>query len=152
MDDGVEENPQTSIDSLKASRDLLEVYMRHLDNTVKRDHATKRMVFLTALSAYSRNPQNLFLKGPSSTGKTYNVTQALRYFPQTEVWMLGGLSPTALVHDYGILIDSESEEEIDPVEDKPKKEDYKDDKGRLDKHAFQAAQKRWRDPSEKPTT
>ena len=145
MDGSVEEDSKTSIDSLKGSRDLLEVYMRHLDRTVKRDRATKRMVFLTALSAYSRNPQNLFLKGPSSTGKTYNVTQALRYFPQTEVWMLGGLSPTALVHDYGILIDSESEEEIDPVEDKPKKEDYKDDKGRLDKHAFQAAQKRWRD-------
>jgi len=145
MESSAEKNPKTSIDSLKRRRDLLEVYMSHLDNTVKRDHTTKRMVFLTALSAYSQNPQNLFLKGPSSTGKTYNVTQALRYFPQSDVWMLGGLSPTALVHDYGILIDSESGEEIDPVEDKPKKENYKNDKGRLDKHAFEAALKRWRD-------
>lgn len=145
MYDGIDENPRTFIESLKAKRDLLEVYMKHLDKTVKRDHATKRLVFLTALSAYSRNPQNLFLKGPSSTGKTYNVTQTLRYFPQPDVWTLGGLSPTALVHDYGTLTDSETEEEIDPVEDKPKKENYKDDKGRLDKHAFQAAQKRWRD-------
>jgi len=31
------------------------------------------------------------------------------------------------------------------VEDKPKKENYKNDKGRLDKHAFEAALKRWRD-------
>jgi hypothetical protein len=59
--------------------------------------------------------------------------------------MLGGLSPTALVHDYGILVDSETEEEIDPYEDKPRKEDYKDDKGRLDKSAFRAALKRWRE-------
>ena len=135
----------TSVDALKGTRDLLQVYMNHLDKTVKHDHATKRMVFLTALSAYSRNPLNLFLKGPSSIGKTYNVTQALRYFPQPDIWMLGGLSPTALVHDYGILIDAETEIEIDPLEDKPKKDDYKDDKGHLDKHAFQAAQKLWRD-------
>jgi len=119
--------------------------MKHLDKTVKRDHATKRMVFFTALSAYSRNPQNLFLKGPSSTGKTYNVTEALRYFPRSDVWMLGGLSPTALVHDYGTLIDSESGKEIDPAEDKPQKEDYKDDKHGFDRHAFHAAEKRWRD-------
>jgi hypothetical protein len=145
MDGRVEDGARTSIDSLKSTRDLLQVYMKHLDETVKRDHATKRMVFLTALSAYSRNPQNLFLKGPSSTGKTYNVTQALRYFPRSDIWMLGGLSPTALVHDYGILIDSESEKEIDPVEDSPQKEAYKDDKGRPDKHAYQAALKRWRD-------
>jgi len=134
-----------SVDSLKSTRDLLQVYMKHLDKTVKRDHATKRMVFLTALSAYSRNPQNLFLKGPSSTGKTYNVTQVLRYFPRSDIWMLGGLSPTALVHDYGILIDSESGKEIDPVDDRPQKEDYTDDRGRPDKHAYQAALKRWRD-------
>jgi hypothetical protein len=119
--------------------------MKHLGKTVKRDHTTKRMVFLTALSTYSQNPQNLFLKGPSSTGKTYNVTQALRYFPQSYVWMLGGLSPTALVHDYATLIDNETGKEIDPIEDKPKREDYKDDKGKFDKNAYDAAQKRWRD-------
>jgi hypothetical protein len=142
---GAEDGARTSIDALKESRDLLGIYMRHLDKTVKRDHATKRMVFLTALSAYSRNPQNLFLKGPSSTGKTYNVTQALRYFPRSDVWMLGGLSPTALVHDYGVLIDSERGKEIDPAEDKPQKEDYTDDRGRPDKHTYHAAQKRWRE-------
>jgi len=141
---GLEEESKT-LHSLKVSRDLLEVYMKHLGKTVKRDYTTKRMVFLTALSAYSQNPQNLFLKGPSSTGKTYNVTQALRYFPQSYVLMLGGLSPTALVHDYGALIDNESGEEIDPIEDKPKREDYKDDKGKFDKNAYEAAQKRWRD-------
>ncbi|HDQ05966.1 MAG TPA: hypothetical protein ENN36_04495 [Candidatus Bathyarchaeota archaeon] len=144
MSDDVQEEC-SSLNHLKVNPNLLETYMKHLDKTVKKDHATKRMVFLTALSAYSQNPQNLFLKGPSSTGKTYNVTQALTYFPQSFIWMLGGLSPTALVHDYGILIDNETGKEIDPIEDKPQKEDYKDNKGKFDKKAFQAAQKRWRD-------
>ena len=130
---------------LKTNPKILNVYMNHLDKTVKKDQATKRMVFLTALSAYSQNPQNLFLKGPSSIGKTYNVTQTLRYFRQETIWMLGGLSPTALVHDFGTLIDAETKEEIDPIEDKPKKEDYSDDNGKFDKKAYEAAQKRWRD-------
>jgi len=134
-----------ALHKLKTNPNLLEVYMSHLDKTVKKDQAIKRMVFLTALSAYSQNPQNLFLKGPSSTGKTYNVTQTLCYFRQSTIWMLGGLSPTALVHDFGALIDAENQEEIDPIEDKPKKEDYNDDKGKFDKKAYEAAQKRWRD-------
>ncbi|RJS92424.1 hypothetical protein CW705_02760 [Candidatus Bathyarchaeota archaeon] len=60
---------------LKDEPDVLEAYMRHLNKRVKRDEVTKRMVFLTGLSAYSNNPINLFLRGPSSIGKTYNVTQ-----------------------------------------------------------------------------
>jgi len=141
----INETPQEdTFLQLKKTRNLLNVYMNHLDKTVKKDQATKRMVFLTALSAYSQNPQNLFLKGPSSIGKTYNVIQALRYFPQHFIWMLGGLSPTALVHDFGTLIDSETKKEIDPIEDRPKKEDYSNDKGKFDKKAFDLAQKNWR--------
>ena len=143
----INETPEenTKIYQLKTTPNLLDVYMIHLDKTVKKDQATKRMVFLTALSAYSQDPQNLFLKGPSSIGKTYNVTQTLRYFPQHVVWMLGGLSPTALVHDFGTLIDPETKKEIDPIEDRPKKEDYSDDNGKFDKNAYDSAQKRWRD-------
>jgi hypothetical protein len=63
------------------------------------------MVFLTALSAYTPEPINLFLRGESSIGKSYNVVQALKYFPKDDVWLLGGLSPTALIHQHGLLID-----------------------------------------------
>ena len=99
-----------------------EVYskmMQHIGKIVKRDEVTKNMVLLTCLSAYTPNPLNLFLRGESSIGKTYNVTSVLKYFPKEDVWLLGGLSPTALIHDYGMLVD-ENGEEIRRI-DKPAK-------------------------------
>ena len=95
--------------------DLFDRFMDHLSKTVTHDYVTKRLVFLVSLSAYTHNPLNLFLRGESSIGKTYNVVQALQYFPAEDVWMLGGLSPTALVHDYGILLD-ENDNPIDWTE------------------------------------
>jgi len=86
-------------------------FLRHLSRNVKRDIVAKNMIFLTALSAYTDSPINLFLRGESSTGKSYNVTQTLKYFPKNDVWMLGGLSPTALVHMHGVLVD----ENGDPI-------------------------------------
>jgi hypothetical protein len=71
------------------------------------DNILKNVVFMVGISAYGQNPLNLFLEGPSSTGKTYVVTETLKYFPQEDVWYLGGISATALVHDRGEM------EEID---------------------------------------
>ena len=110
---------------LAVDPELYQKFMKYLSKTVKRDVVTKNMVFLTGLSAFSKNPINLFLKGESSIGKTYNVIEVLKCFPKEDVWLLGGLSPTALVHDRGKLIDDNGEE-IDlgnkPV--KPHKTDY----------------------------
>lgn len=74
---------------------------------VRYDDKVKRMVFNTAVSAWSSNPLNLFLKGPSSSGKTYCVMNIVRLFPKKHVWLLGGLSPTAIAHDYGELMDAD---------------------------------------------
>jgi len=84
---------------------IFEKLLKHQGKTVKRDWVTKKVITLTGVSAYTRNPINLFLRGESSIGKTYNTTEGLKYFPDEDVWMLGGLSPTALVHSYGDLVD-----------------------------------------------
>jgi len=106
---------------------LYDKFMLHLSRFVKRDEETKNMVFLTALSAYTPEPINLFLRGESSIGKTYNVVETLKYFPEDDVWLLGGLSPTALVHSRGVLVD-ENGEEIDLTKKpmRPRKSDYDD--------------------------
>jgi len=111
---------------LQKDPEILKKFMLHLSRTVKRDYVTKNMVFLTGLSAYTKNPINLFLRGQSSIGKTYNATQTLRYFPEEDVWFLGGLSPKALIHSYGLTLDSKGEE-ID-FSQKPSKEDSEDEK------------------------
>jgi len=84
---------------------LFKRFMDHLGRFVVHDETTKTLIFLTGISAYTKHPINLFLRGESSTGKTYNITQALRYFPDEDLIMLGGLSPKAIVHRYGILED-----------------------------------------------
>ena len=83
----------------------LEDIINDLSKVVKRDEVLKRITFLSIMSAWAEHPINLFLRGPSSTGKTYNVTQAVKYLPADKVLLLGGLSPTALVHDFGTLVD-----------------------------------------------
>lgn len=107
--------------------ELYRKYMTHLSRFVKRDEVAKNLVFLTMLSAYTPDPINLFLRGESSIGKTYNVMQVSRYFPPESVWLLGGLSPTALVHSRGKLVDKEGEEiDLNQKPVKPRKTDYRD--------------------------
>ena len=133
---------EVSFEHLKNEPNLLERYMKHLSNRVARDENTKRAIFMTAISAYSEDPQNLFLRGPSSIGKSYITREVLKYFPPEDVWFLGGLSPTALIHLQGKLID-ENGKEIDIINDKPRKEDYKDENGKLDVQAWREARRRW---------
>jgi len=92
-------------DLLAVDPRIYSKFLRHLSRTVRRDTTAKNMVFLTALSAYTPEPINLFLRGESSIGKSYNVVQALKYFPKEDAWLLGGLSPTALIHQHGLLVD-----------------------------------------------
>jgi len=116
-------------DLLAVDPELYQKFMKHSTRTVKRDVVTKNMVFLTGLSAFTNEPINLFLRGESSTGKTYNVIEVLKYFPKEDVWLLGGLSPTALVHDKGKLVDENGEEiELEKKPVKPHKTDYQNER------------------------
>jgi len=84
--------------------DLKNVYGKVMENSAKvleSDETAKRLVFLTGFSAYTPEPLNLFMKGKSGSGKTVISTVMTSYFPQKDVWYLGGLSPKALVHEKG---------------------------------------------------
>ena len=124
----------------------LEDIIVDLSKAVKRDEVLKRITFLSILSAWAEHPINLFLKGPSSTGKTYNVTSAAKYLPKDRIMLLGGLSPTALVHDFGKLVDEDGKEF--QGEDAPRKDQFKieNEKGRMiqDPEAFSEAQREWK--------
>jgi len=138
------------LDEIKNDPDILARILKHLGKTVVRDEVVKKIIVLTGVSAYSDDPINLFLRGPSSIGKTYNVREALKYFPQEDVWYLGGLSPTALIHDYGVLVD----ENGNPISflEKPRKADYKDERGKLDRVAYQNALNAWEEKIRKSRT
>jgi len=106
---------------------LIEIFSK----TIKRDEKTKQHILIHGFSAYTPEPSNLELTAPTSEGKTYPVVEILKHFPKEDVWFLGGLSPTALAHDHGILVDEDGkslEPEINKLRelyDAVKKEDKK---------------------------
>jgi hypothetical protein len=97
-------------DLLAVDPKLYGKFMVDLGKTIKRDETTKNLGFLAGCSAYTSDPINLYLSGETSIGKTYNAVETTKHFPKEDVWLLGGLSPTALIHQYGILVDKNGEE------------------------------------------
>ena len=127
----------------KLGRDprLLDVIVEDLDRTIKQDYAVKVSVFLTCCSAYLPHPNNLFLRGESSTGKTYNVTEVTKYFPEEDVWLLARLSPTALIHQRGEFVD-EFGNRVD-FSEAPRRQDYDDT------DQYKKARREWNEKLEK---
>ena len=67
-----------------------------LDQTIKHDKANKCILFLGNLTAYTESDQlNIFLNGPSSSGKTYLATEIAKYFPAEDD---ASASPTSFIH------------------------------------------------------
>jgi len=107
--------------------DILPVVLQEIEKVVKNDYTTKLSVLFTALSAYLHEPLNLFISGASGLGKSYNTTKTLEFFPEEDIWFLGGMSPTALIHDHGVkkTSDGRNFDEI-PVPEKPQRSDFDD--------------------------
>jgi len=105
---------------------IIEYMLTDLGKRVKHDVISKLLVFFVDLSVYT-DPINLFLKGESSVGKTYNAVETSKYFPKIDVKHLANLSPKAIYHMEGKLLD-EFGKEIKPEDypKKPRKKDFKE--------------------------
>jgi hypothetical protein len=84
--------------------------------TVKQEDSLIRQIFYTAMSKDTADPTNLMVSAPTSEGKTWPVTETLKFFPKEDVLYIGKMSTMALVRQKGILMDSNNE----PVKDKIK--------------------------------
>lgn len=125
------------------SPDLLQYIFSDLNKRVKYDKVTKTSVFFSGISAYLPEPLNLFEKGPSGSGKTYNAVETLKYFPESDIWFLGGMSPKALIHQHSKLLDAKGEEvNLSERPEKPLKKDYRDDDELRDAMAVYKTQKK----------
>jgi hypothetical protein len=130
------------------TQNLIDYVLMDLEKRIKKDKPTKLSVFFTGLSAYTKEPINLFLKGESGIGKSYNVVETLRYFPKDDIWFLGGLSPKALIHDYGVLLNKYGEP-LDLADKplQPKKKWFKDKEKTEEENeaAYQEALKQYKE-------
>ena len=117
--------------------DFLDFVFKELDREIKGDYPAKAASFFGAASAYI-NPINVLFGGEPSIGKSYIAVIALSYFPEEDVWFLGRLSPTAIIHDtgYAKLVD-ENGQEID-LFNAPKKSDFES------KEEYREAIRDWR--------
>lgn len=81
---------------------LIEDY---LNTTIKNDPLLVKRLLRVCFSAYTDEPINCILLSPTSEGKTYSTVQVSEIFPTDDVISIGRLSPTALIHQYGELVD-----------------------------------------------
>ena len=93
--------------------DVYEKLVEVGEKTIKDDPRMVEFCLQTIMSAYVCDPGNLAPEAPSSEGKTYGVVETAKLFPKEDVWLLGGLSPTAIANDRGILVD-ESDNPVEP--------------------------------------
>ena len=125
-ENGISLIPSTFDEQLWKSTELVRHIFSDLGRRVKHDNVTKAAVFFSGLSAYLPDPLNLFEKGSSGSGKTYNAIETLTYFPQDDIWYLSGMSPKALVHQKSQLLDRDGNEIfLSDRPTKPKKKDFK---------------------------
>ena len=67
-----------------------------LGSTIACDDTNKKVLLYAMLTAYTSGDQlNVCLLGPSSTGKTYLAEEVAKYFPEEDVMVLSGATPTA---------------------------------------------------------
>lgn len=74
-----------------------------LSLTIRDDDSNKKIVFLCMLSAYTEDAQiNVSLNAPSSTGKTYLVSEVAKIFPKEDRVEKSGASPTSFFYGEGV--------------------------------------------------
>lgn len=81
--------------------------------TVKEEDEMIHHVLYTGFSAFTPDPQNLGIMGLTSEGKTYVVMECVKLFPEENLIILGGASPTSFLYQKGVLVDKYNQ----PIED-----------------------------------
>jgi hypothetical protein len=90
----------SEVDPLRAA---IKLYVKGDDDTIEH-------LLIIGFSSYTNNPLNIGLMAPTSEGKTWPITQVMKYFPNAITF--SGQSPRALFYQHGELIDAESKEPI----------------------------------------
>ena len=97
------------------NNDPVEYVVSIIKRTVKGEDISIRIVLYAGLSCYTFNPISAVVRAPTSEGKTYMVSVVISFFPKEDVWLIGSMSPKALIRLYGILVDKNFQPIADEV-------------------------------------
>ena len=107
--------PNQAIEKIKTSdKNSIELIEDYLNTKIRNDSMLVKRLVRVYFSAYTNEPINCLLLSPTSEGKTYSTIQISEIFPKEDIIAVGRLSPTALIHQQGILVDPDGE----PLDDK----------------------------------
>lgn len=93
-----------------------DIWKTLLDSTgrrVVRDVVYRKMIFLNAISSLTSKPFNLAVLGRTSIGKTFVASVVSYYIPDKYLVSLGGMSPSAFIHEHGDFDEVKREVKID---------------------------------------
>jgi hypothetical protein len=90
-------------------KNLIEYVCNVAKKTIKQEGSLINLLLYTGLSTYTKNPLNLGIIAPISEGKTYPVTEMMKFLPPQDVWMVGSMSPKVIIRDRGIQVDENNE-------------------------------------------
>jgi hypothetical protein len=86
--------------TLATQPDITSLAADHLElRGVVGERRVSRLLYLIVTSRLLDRPINASIKGPSSSGKSYNLEQVLRLFPDSTYYSLSGMSEKALIYD-----------------------------------------------------
>ena len=124
--------------------DVITYILADLEKRVTHDVVSKLLALFVEMSAYIE-AINLFFKGDSCIGKTYIAVETSKYFPETDVKKLADLTPKALSHMDGKLMDEFGKViKSSDFPKKPRKKDFKNEN--IDK--FEEAEERYNEKEE----
>jgi len=101
---------QKTIQKIKEHGKPIIQIEKFLNSRIKDDPILVKQLLRVCFSAYTNNPINLGVLAPTSEGKTYATVQVTNLFPIKDVIAVARLSPTALIHQNGVLVDENGEE------------------------------------------
>lgn len=108
----------TAMAKMKSSgKRPIELIEDYLNTKVKNDPLLVKQLLRIYFSAYTNEPINAGLLAPSSEGKTYATVEVAEIFPKEDVISIGRMSPTALIHAHGVLVDGNG----DPLKERLEK-------------------------------
>ena len=97
-----------------SNKEYFEFLVKTTKKTVRQEDVLIRQILYAGFSAFTDDPINLGVMGPTSEGKTYPIMETFQYFPNDIVWNIGKMSTMVLVRKKGILVDSNNQ----PIESK----------------------------------
>ncbi|MDG6924226.1 MAG: winged helix-turn-helix transcriptional regulator, partial [Nitrososphaerota archaeon] len=91
--------------SIMKDGNILQSFIEDTNRSIVRDERVRRNLIRIFSSAYTEDPSNYGLPGPPGIGKSFIPINISKFLPEEQVWIIGGLSPTALIHERGEQVD-----------------------------------------------